>query len=253
MNTLSQEEIADMSTDEKLSALLSICLTNQAKLGAIDDIQNDIKTFKDEVNERCETNEKTVSGFNDRLTALEEAHKAHCSNTNKRIVLGDLYGKKFNTLFHGMHDTNTEEDMETKQATAELILDEYLCIPNWKEKITIVDTHRLPQTPVRPKRGRNAKPVCRPVVIKVATKEEHDLIFKHLTNLATVNSGKDDGEKVYATKHLPREMQSQRKAQLPKFKKARKEGKVAKFKIDFDTADYRLYINDELVPLPKSK
>ena len=94
MNTLSQEEIADMSTDEKLSALLSICLTNQAKLGAIDDIQNDIKTFKDEVNERCETNEKTVSGFNDRLTALEEAHKTHCSNTNKRFILGDLYEKK---------------------------------------------------------------------------------------------------------------------------------------------------------------
>ena len=254
MSDFTADDIVGMSTDEKLTALLRISLSNQAKLASIDAIKEDVATFKQEVTERCEASEQIVSGFEDRLIALEDSHKAHVRNTNKRFILGDLYAKKFNTMFHGVDDTNTEEDMETKQKTAEMILDEYLCIPDWQQKITIVDTHRLPQTPVKPKRAsRNARPVCRPVVIKVATKEEHDIIYNHLKNLAEVNSGRNSDTRIYATKHLPKEMQNQRKSLLPKFKKAKKEGKSAKFKVDYDTGDYRLYIDNDPVPLPKAK
>ena len=48
-------------------------------------------------------------------------------------------------------------------------------------------------------------------------------------------------------------MQRQRKALLPKFKKAVNEKKDAKFKVDYKTGDYRLYIDSETVPLPKLK
>ena len=232
MNDYTAKDIAGLSTDEKLTAQLTICLSNQAKLASIDAIKEDIATFKQEVTERCEASEQIVSGFNDRLTALEDSNNAHVHSTNKRFILGDLYGKKFNTLFHGVDDTNAEEDMATKQRTVELILGEYLCIPDWQEKITFVDTHRLPQTPVKPKRAsRNARSVCRLVVIKVSTKEEHDIIYKHLKNLAGVNSGRDSDARIYATKNLPKEMQSQRNPCCLSSRRPKKKGTMLNLKL----------------------
>ena len=124
------------------------------------------------------------------------------------------------------------EFIDTKLANARYILDELLCIPNAEDKIKIVDTNRLPQTKVTMLRlMRQARPVCRPVGIKVSTAFEVGLIYDHLKNLATVNEGKETHERVYCTKHLPKEMQRQRKAQVAKFRKARREDKDVNLKL----------------------
>lgn len=245
--------IEEMTNDQKLDALFKMCIENSKILNAMGDIRKEMDDLKTEVNERCEITETKVTSIEDRLTLLEKAHSTHSTATNKRFVLNDLHGKKFNLLFHGVEDTNLEEDMATKTANAEYILDELLCIPDYKNKIKIVDTHRLPQKPIATKKTRSSRPVCRPIVIKVSSKTEVDLVFAHLKNLSTVNDGKQQNERIYCTKHLPREMQRQRKAQMPKFKKARSEEKTAKFQIDYKTGDYRLYIDSEIVPLPKIK
>ena len=79
-----------------------------------------------------------------------------------------------------------------------------------------------------------------------------ELVYEHLSNLATVNADKPQNEKIYCTNHLPREMQRQRKALLPKLRKAKTEEKDAKFQIDYKTGNYNLYVDNELVPMPKS-
>ena len=86
MSDFTADDIVGMSTDEKLTALLRISLNNQAKLASIDTIKEDVATFKQEVTERWEASEQIVSGFEHRLIALEDSHKAHVRNTNKRFI-----------------------------------------------------------------------------------------------------------------------------------------------------------------------
>ena len=250
---LTMEDVANMTTDEKITALFGVCLANSKKLEAIGDIRLEMNEFKEEVTATCDEMKKYVSTFQDRLTALEESQESHSSKTNKRFVLNELYDKRFNLLFHGIKDSNTEEDLATKTATAEYILEELLCIPNAMSTIKIVDTHRLPQKPVKLNRAatRNSRPVCRPVAIKLSCVRDVDLVFTHLKNLKEVYDTRDKNESIYCTKHLPREMQRQRKALMPKFRKAIKEEKEAKFFVDYKTGNYRLKVEGEYVQMPK--
>ena len=212
-----------MRTDDKLDALMLICLGNKSKLDEIVKLRADVENFKTEINQRCELTETTVLEFEDRISALEKGHDSHVASTNKKFVLQDVYSKRFNLLFHGIPDNNVEEDMQTKRNNAEYILDELLSIANFNDKISIIDTHRLLQKPIKSKKTtRSSRPVCRPIVIKVGSIEQVDLIFEHLSNLDSVNDGKGNKERIYMTKHLPRSMQLQRKAMMAKFKKTDK-------------------------------
>ena len=172
---LTKAEIQAMTDEQKLTALLDICLSNSRKLSDIGDLKKEMIDFKNEVNERCQLTEDKVDLFDERLTKLEEAHSSHVKDTNKRYVLNDLYGKRFNVLFHGIPDNNVEDDFAAKQKNAEYILDELLCIPDY-DQIKIIDTHRLPQKPVTKKKTtRNSRPVCRPIAIKVSSRSPEKL------------------------------------------------------------------------------
>ena len=91
MDPLTKDDIAAMSSEDKLTALLTIALSNQAKLSSIGDLQKDVSDFKQVVTERCDTQEAIISGFNKRLSALEEDYAAHASETNKRFILFTTY------------------------------------------------------------------------------------------------------------------------------------------------------------------
>ena len=251
---LTLDEFRALSTDDKLVQLFTLGLSNKNKLDEIGDVRKELDDFKEEVDTRCGDMEKFVGGFDERLTKLEQVQKEHAASTSKRFTMNELYDKRFNLLFHGIKDNNVEEDIDQKNANVEYILDELLCIPDYKNSIKIIDTHRLPQQPVKKRTTtRNSRPVCRPIAIKVSCKKDVDTIFDHLKNLKEVNETRDANERIYCTKHLPKEMQRQRKAQMPRFRKAKKEEKDAVFKIDFKTGDYRLYVDNELIPLPKMK
>ena len=77
----------------------------------------------------------------------------------------------------------------------------------------------------------------------MASVRDRNRILNHAKDhLGDYNKAHDTN--YYVKRHLPRQMQDQKKKLLPAFKKAIKQKKEAKFQIDFETGDYCLYINN---------
>ena len=223
----------------------------------VNTVVGDVSSLTATVNDNKNAAAESISAIDFRVGEIELAVnelKAFKSKSEVAYILGDLYNKRFNILFHGFEDKNQEESMEDRLKNASIILNDILEIPNAND-IVIVDTHRLPQTPIVKRASRGpSKPVCRPVVIKVTTVEDRKRIFDAMqAKYNDINDTKDENEKLYATRHLPKSMCEQRKNLLSKSKKARKEGKKTEWKIDYVTADYCLYIDGVKVPNPKTK
>ena len=92
-------------------------------------------------------------------------------------------------------------------------------------EIKLLDIHRLPQQPIT----KNGRPVHRPIIVKLLTIHENNLIFKSAKNLRQNDAmRKESGStnlNTYITDHLPAKFQEQRKLLLPYYKKAKKKKK----------------------------
>ena len=164
--------------------------------------------------------------------------------TEQELLANEIYSKRFNILVHGIEE-NKENAWETKCESEDKFrsfLTNALKIPNSHE-IVVADVHRLPQHSVS-KHGRR---ITRPIIAKLTSYVDKNLIMKSLKNLKSFNQSRKDefGDRmsyVYVTEHLPRELQFQKKRLLPAFKKAKSQGKRAVFKIEHSS--YCLYIDN---------
>ena len=259
---------ADIGVEAMLDCIKNIVFANKNTLdstnqklteleGKINTTEVNVGNLTTKVADHEEATTEKFSVVDERLTEIELSISSlndFKSRTEKTMILNDLFHKRFNIMFHGFADSNQEESMEERLKNASTILNDYLDIPNAND-IVIVDTHRLPQTPITRRASRGpAKPICRPVVIKVSNVEDRKLIYDALkAKYESINDLRGDNEKFYATRHLPKAMGEQRKRLLGKCKKARKEGKKTEWRIDYNTADYCLYIDGVKVATPKAK
>ena len=87
--------------------------------------------------------------------------------------------------------------------------------------IEFVDIRRLPQHPISSK----GKAINRPIIVKLLTLEDKNLIFKSTRNLKDFNGKRKRDDKtsppIYVTEHLPKKFQEQRKLLLPYYKEAK--------------------------------
>ena len=109
------------------------------------------------------------------------------------------------------------------------------------ENIKFADIHRMPKQPVL----KNGKEIQRPIIVKLTTLFDKQLIYKFLNNLKLYNNELNLKPRfpgyIYVTDHLPIEMLQQKKKLLPLFNKARQEGKRTSWKVITDK--YCLYID----------
>ena len=93
--------------------------------------------------------------------------------------------------------------------------------------IEYVDIHRLPQYSVQ-KHGRT---VHRPIIVKLLTMNDKNVIFKNVTHLKNFNRKQqlenESNPYVYVTAHLPLKFQQQKKQLMPLFIEARKKRQKA--------------------------
>ena len=108
----------------------------------------------------------------------------------------------------------------------------------------MADVHRLPQHLIT----RDGKRVTRPIICKLTSFADKNLIMSSLKNLKQYNarrqiSMKDNFKYTFVTEHLPVALQQQKKRLLPIFKNAKAQGKRAVLRIQ--GTEYCLYINNE--------
>ena len=97
-------------------------------------------------------------------------------------------------------------------------------------EIKLSDIHRLPQQPIT----KNGRPDHRPIIVKLLTIHNKNLIFKSAKNLKQYNAmRKESGStnlNTYITDHLPAKFQEQRKLLLPHNKETKKNKKKTMWK-----------------------
>lgn len=234
-------KITEINT--KLSARCELIETNlKAKVKLPDFITLQERVAKLEAMVKSKTDKvKTISG---QVTRINQNLKNFQFETEQDLLAKEVYDKRFNILVHGI-DENKENVWETRwdsETKFRNFLKIGLKIPNTHE-VAIVDVHRLPQHSI----SKHGKRIVRPIIAKLTSYSDKNLIMRSLKNLKTYNEERktelgDSANYVYVTEHLPRELQQQKKQLLPAFKKARAEGKRAVLKIE--KATYVLYIDN---------
>ena len=74
---------------------------------------------------------------------------------------------------------------------------------------------------------------------------DKDIIMKNLTNLKPKDPS--TRQRIYVNQHLPAAMVKQKAALLDKFKQARRNNKHTRWGVDFNTANYCLFIDGDKV------
>ena len=109
------------------------------------------------------------------------------------------------------------------------------------DELPLVDIHRLPQRPLYNEKGR----VNRPIIIKLYNYNDKHWLFSRLKFLKSYNDKRKaencEAKPIFVIDHLPKPYYEQKKALMPKFKKARQEYKKTSWAII--NGNYSLLVN----------
>jgi len=155
----------------------------------------------------------------------------------------ELYSKRFNYLIHGIPESS-ENAWETREQTEKLFrkfVTEGLQITD-PSLIKLADVHRLPQHPIY---DRDGFKIDRPIIIKFIDVFDKQNFMKNLKHLKQYTNEKrlPSTQYVYATEHLPKDLQDQKKKLIPLYKEARKYKKKTVWKII--NCEYCLFFDGE--------
>ena len=89
----------------------------------------------------------------------------------------ESYDKRLNLLVHGLKETEGNETKSQTKAIFDKFLTKVLGLA--PDDVDIVDLHRLPQHPIR----REGKKMNRPIIFKVLTTFDKELIYQNIAKL----------------------------------------------------------------------
>ena len=197
------------------------------------------KKLEDSV-KRAKDAEELVAEMKEELCTLKD-------DIRKKNVLAEYHSKQNNIIVGGFEDKNEWENTEDTLEFVNTLLFDILHVPN-AHNIDILACHRLPRRPLVAKtRAQQQKIKKRPIIFKVAGENAKQAIFKQLSKLKDYNRGKTTDERIYIDSQLPKIFADQKKALLDEFKVARDNKRKAKWRVNYKTAEYCLYVNDKRV------
>ena len=146
-----------------------------------------------------------IKQLNQKIISFEEFQ----SNYEKSLLMKESYDKRLNILIHGIQEDNNnvwEKREKTIEKFQDFLKNGLKIDPN---EIKLSDIHQLPQQSIT----KNSKPVHRPIIVKLLTIHDKNLIFKSAKNLGPYNAmRKESGStnlNTYITDHLPAKFQEQ--------------------------------------------
>ena len=210
---------------------------NIARLKAFVDVR--LEAIDDQINitfKKIQENENLMISKN---LAMEEKFKTLETKYIKERVLADLYSKRNNLIIYGLPETDQIEDRSKSLQLVKNFLKAQLKI---EQDISIVDAHR--QRSSKNKEDRvytRSTTKSRPLIFKLSNIFDKDVIMTNLKNLKPMDSSIK--QKIYVNQHLPAAMVKQKAVLFEKFKQARNDRKRTRWGIDYNTANYCLYID----------
>ena len=220
-------------------------------LAIVKDVQDDVKVIKKSFNERLEAVEEKAEQV--------EANTSALKTLQNKAILNEMNSKRLNFIIHGIDDEDDKdyEDRSVSNEIARMFLRDALKMANW-DTITFVDCHRLPQKRFEQQKSRTRKgrsvqepPKRRAMIIKLLTVDDMNDVFDHAKELKAYNALRSADEKVYITRHLPKELVEQKRKYKQVIKNAKDQHHDIKWKMDYVNAEMCLYVNKVKVPRPK--
>ena len=191
----------------------------------VDKVQGDAKKLRDDIYAM----DKGVSYLNSEVQELrskERVHLERIKGLEDQIMYQELYNRRENLRFLGVPESMADEE-DTKEVIYQL-LEKKLNIEEVR-KIEIQRIHRV---------GKKSNQT-RPIIARFLRFQDREYIFKRAKEMSRSLDFK-------VLVDLPKEIRDRRKAQWPKLKKAREEGKTGYF--SWREPD-KLYIDGVFVPL----
>ena len=189
---------------------------------------------------------KLINSQQSEITRLTGQVEGYLQLVKREQLSREAYSKRFNLLVHGIdeEENNAWETRSTTETKLKKFLIEGLNIEN-VDDLQILDLHRLPQHPLY----RNNTKVNRPIIFKLASNYDKQLVMNSLKHLKVYNEAKlndnPDATKIYVSEHLPKPLYLQKKQLLPFYKKARFENKRASWCIQ--NGEFCLYVDGKRV------
>ena len=221
------------------------------KLANFDEFKEDFNQFKLDYNTKSTQQDEEIAHIRNNTADVADKLNEHSKEQARINLLKEYYDKRYNLVILGISDT---QDYEKKTQTLHLArnaLRDVLNYPNW-DSVIIRDAHRLPQvkkqqtTGVQTRRSVIESP--RPIIIRLCSVLDKAEIFDCVRNITEYNSSiTNENERVYISDHLPKVMGAQKKALLPKAKRAKELKKKVNWRVDFRTADFCLYVDGSRV------
>ena len=239
---MSIEQFEAASVEDKMTAIFQAVVKIPTMQKDINDLKESMEFSVAEVNKRVDKVESATVANKTSITDLE-------SSINTALIKRELYDRRWNVLIHGVEDDITKyEDYHVSEEKVRDILRDGLQLENW-DTIIISDCHRLPQKPLKPQRTLRSdkKNKRRPLVFKVTTRKDCSAIWDSCKNLQEFNDLRAADEKIYFTKHLPKQLQEQKKALQKRYNTAISQFKNAEWKVDYDAGEINLFIDDRKV------
>ena len=111
-----------------------------------------------------------IKQLNQKIISFEE----YQLNYEKAVLMKESYDKRLNILIHGIQEDNNnvwKKREKTIKKFQDFLKNGLKINPN---EIKLSDIHRLPQQPIT----KNARPVHRPIIVKLLRIRNKNLIFK---------------------------------------------------------------------------
>ena len=191
----------------------------------VDKVQGDAKILRDDINAM----DKGVSFLNSEVQELrskERVHLERIKGLEDQIMYQELYNRRENLRFLGVPESMADEE-DTKVVIYQL-LERELSIEEVR-KIEFQRIHRI---------GKKSNEI-RPIIACFLRFQDREYVFKRAKEMSRSLDFK-------VLVDLPKEIRDRRKAQWPKLKKDREEGKTGYF--SWREPD-KLYIDGVFVPM----
>ena len=234
----SVEEISKKlaNIEGKLDSNINRIDENISKLTASVDVR--LEAVNDQIITLFKTTQENENLMTTKILTLEEKFKTLEMKYTKERVLADLYSKRNNLIIYGIPETDQSEDRNKSLQLVKNFLKEQLKI---EQDISIVDAHRLRSNTLKENRmNTRSTSKSRPLIFKLSNIFDRDVIMSNLKNLKPTNTSIK--QRIYVNQHLPAAMAKQKAVLFEKFKQARIDRKRVRWGIDYNTANYCLYI-----------
>ena len=211
---------AMMEQLKKLDKLDEIAKT----LAVIDQKVTNIDTRQLKTEEKVENIEKSVRELEVKVSASTKNEKRMMLAIRQaeiHRIKSEENGRKYNILINNYAQTDMDEDRKKTVEIVKEVLANVLKIRGGRN-IVIKNAHRIP-----------ASKGVKPIIFKVNTMCDKQLIWDHLSNLKTYNESQPDNSKIYIDmNNLPAKLNRDKKTLREKYKQLRADQKSPKWFYD---------------------